>query len=423
MSKSAELLQKAYAELDKLNIVQKAPGTMTLADDNFGQLLPTKFQEEIISLTRSQSEWLGAITTKRRTKRAGSYPVMDLSEPVSELVPEVSSKEVTTKSTTRQVQYATRKMKAEFYISTEELMESVESGIGDLEQRMIKEFATAIGNDVADVVINGDMSLNDATKVNRLRRSADGLIKQLNAGANVNNAAGKAWGAGIWFAMLNMLPERFAADPNLQWMFSRVTNSAWHNSLSGVSQPTVTRSGLGDRVIAEQQNIRPLGIPQLVIPQMSSSKGATSVAPTAVADGSNGVLTVRVHSLLDDGTSAAGRKVRVTHITSGISEVLTVTRNGSSQNIVSTSSYMGFGSADTTASHYLITEADLTDLVFGNPQGIHLIYTMDMRSYREFNPKTDQVEITTYYFMDVKVPTPEIFVLNKNVQVSASLSW
>jgi len=405
---------------EKRGIVSKAEGgVLDLTTMNFGGLLPREVVEDLIVLTRKQSDWLATLDTKVRTQAAGTVPIFDLNEPVTEYVGEHAPTPITTRPTSAVAPYSCKKFRSDLYITTEDLREAVAAGIPNFEQKLTESWAIQLGNDVADIVINGDKTLDSLTRRNRLRRGIDGLAKQSDAG-NIYNALGQAWGQGIFAAMLDKMPDRFANDPNLRWLFNRRLNINWHASLTNVNTTERMRSGLGDQVISTPINVPPLGVSQLIVPQISSNEGI-SAAPDTITDNTT-YLTARVNSILVDTTDSTGRKVKITYKPTGLSEICTVVYV-STENTILTVGLLGQTTVDTAAANYVVQIYDETHLYLMNPKSLTLVYCSEWRSYREFNKDYDRFEITTYLELDVLLPTADAVVKFKRVLVAPITSW
>lgn len=408
---------------NKMNI-QKAPdGVIDLANTNFGGIMPIPVVEQMITWSREQSAWLKNIASWPRSRTKGEVPLIGISGNISEGVGPNEGTKITKRPSTAMVSYQTKKFRSDYDIPYETLREFQNTPeLGDFEAQIAKQFAIAWGNDRANVIMNGDTSLDDSTSLNRLLRMIDGAQKQL-ATANVYDAEGKAWGQGIWRVMQAYMPEKYRQDPNLNWMYNDLIDILWHGSLTNTNTTERMRSGLGDQVISTPVKVPPLGKPQLIIPQLSATQGETPTAPTDATDNDDGTITFRVATILADATDSSGRIVKVTHKASGNSELCTVDYNGSSQNVITTAGSLGQDTISETASDYLVTEADETNILYGNPKGIVEVVLNEVRSYREYNKDFDRFEITSFWEMDVIVPLTEIFVNFQRILAPVPTTW
>ena len=402
--------------------IHKADGVIGLDNTNF-QIMPIPLVEEMISLSRAQSQWLKSISSWTRKRATGVVPLINIAGNVTEGVGPNDPTPVAKRPDTAKVEYSCKKFKSEYYIDYETLEEyAATPELGDFEARMAQEFAVKWGNDRADIIMNSDNTLDASTSRNRMLRMIDGVQKQL-AGANIYNAQGKKWGQGVWAVMQAYMPEEYRNDPNLHYIYNDLIDLLWHNSLTNVNTGERMRSALGDSVIASETKVKPLGKPQLIIPQLSANQGVTPVAPTSVVDDGDGTMTIRVNTILADATDSTGRRVKVIFKQTGKEEVCTVSRNGSNQNIIGTVGSLGQDTISTTASDYTVSQNDETNIVYGNPKGIYEIICNQVRSYREYNKDADRFEITMYFRMDVLLPIPGVFVDFERIVAPVPTDW
>lgn len=409
-------------------IVQKAEGELLdLSTVSFGGLLPVPLVENLISLTRNQSAWLSAIDTRVRGRQSGNIPITRLNEPVTEHVGRNDGTKILTTPVTRTVPYNCKKFKSELYITTEELREAVQGGISNFEQTMMNDWTTQLANDVARLVMQSDTDLDSSTRLNRLLNACDGAYKLLRAGANVMDAEGAAFDQGIFAAMLDYMPDEFSEDPGWRWWFNRRVNTNWHNTLTNVNTTERMRSQLGDQALTTEIMVPPLGISQLIVPQIVNTHGvAPAIAPTSAADGGSSNIVFVLTTLITRGDVATvaagvGRKFIVTYLPTGMSEVITGYDDTTLK--AATVGLLGQTTLDTTAANYTVRLYDETELYLGNPKNVVLVYCNEWRTYREFNKDYDRWEVTTYFEADVLVPTPELVVMFERVKVTPITSW
>jgi hypothetical protein len=406
-------------------IIEKAEGGIVdISTVNFGGIIPQPLVEEMISLTRTQSRWLGNIDTRIRARQSGNVPVTDWNEPATEYVGRNDGTKVTTRPPTWNVPYNCKKLKSEFFVTTEELREAVQAGISNFETKMLADWATQLGNDIATLAIQGDASLDQSSRLNRLLRATDGVDIKTDAGANVFDAAGQSFGQGMFAAMLDYMPDRFAEDQGLAWLFNRRVNTHWHDSLTNVNTTERMRSALGDRALTTEVMVPPLGINQLIVPQIKSNNGPTAVAPTSATASGNGIdfdLSTLIPSQIATVALGVGRRILCTYLPSGLTE--TVLAYDDTELTCLTVGKLGQDTVSTTAADYSVRVADETEVYLSNPKGLVLVYCNEWRSYREFNKDFDRFEVTTYVEADILVPMPESMVKFKRVRISPITTW
>lgn len=417
MSDKTKQLFEQWA--NKNNIVAKAEGgVINTTTEDFGGILPLSLVQEILSTARDQSEISRAVTNRTVGSRIGTFPVIDFSEPVTEGVGQNDGTPVTTRPPTANVAYALKKYKSEWYVTYEEIEDAADAGMGDFEAQMTREFGIALGNDRANILLNSDTTLNSATRTNRMLRMTNGVLKVLHTGANVYNAAGAAWGAGIWSHMRTKMPEKYRNDPGLAWIYNDMVDILWRRSLTNIAGTTAgMRSGLGDQVVQTQMRVPPDGSPQILTPYVSATMGPTAVAPTSVS----GTTTVVAVCTTLIATTAAARLIKITCTATGLSEVCVPV--WTTVNTITTTSTLGQTVVSATASDYTITFADETSIILGNPKSINQITWKTMRSSRTYNKDFDRFEITTYWYGDVCVPLPQTFAIHERVAVTPPSTW
>lgn len=419
-----EALQRFESLMQTMNIVKAAPGVIGPDNTTFGGVIPYPAVLELLALTRKQNAWLDKISNRTRVAPSGVVPILDFEEPVMEGVSPGSGEPITNLPGTTMAYYACKNFRADWVVLMDELEEAAAAGLTNFEDQVRASFADALGNCIADVVMNSSIALPATTKRNRMLRMVDG-VRVLMDSANVYDAAGKAFDQGIFAAMLDLLPDKYANEPGLMWWFNRKIDIAWHKSLTNVSTTERMRSALGDQAISSPIKVPPLGVDQLIIPQISSSQGPAAIAPTSAADDGDGTMTFVLTTLVTAAYVATaalgvGRKFIVTCKTTGVTEVCTGYLDTTLR--IATLGSLGQDIISATATDYTVTLYDETDLYLGNPKMITLVQSTEVKSYRVFNPKMNRWEITTWLKMDVLVPTPQVGVKFKRVARPA-ITW
>jgi len=416
-----QLLAKVETYFNERGIEKSLTGAMTVDNTNFGGLLPRQFVHQLIDLTRDESGWISQCNNITVESSAGTVPVFDINGNITEGRGENDETPVVKRGTTRQSPYACKAFTSEWHVTLQQLREAAAAGITDFDGSLTRAFGRAWMNDKANIIWNSDKTLDASTSLNRMLRMIDGVEKR-TASAIVYDAAGKAFNEAVFAFAKRLMPQRFRSDPDKRFLYSSDVDALWRASLTKINLPNVQRTVLGDQVLTSGQAPAPEGIPQIIIPQASSERGPAAVAPTAVVN--NGTtLTIRVATILPDATTALNRAVLVTCKISGESEICRVTYNGSSQNVITTSTLMRQTAPSTTASDYTVRVADLATIHHANPKGIHVIDCTQMRSYRTFIPRAERWEIITHWEMDVLIPTPEAWVKVDGVQIPSAWAW
>ena len=127
------------------------------------------------------------------------------------------------------ISLTTKKLRLDWELSTESLEDNIEGA--DLEDHIARLMATQAGNDLEDVVLNGNTSLTS----DNLYKAFDGIVKIAKANGHVVAGAGAAVSREIFNKALKAMPRkykqrrnelRFLSGSNLiqDYLFSTSTN-------------------------------------------------------------------------------------------------------------------------------------------------------------------------------------------------------
>jgi len=101
------------------------------------------------------------------------------------------------------ISLSTKKLRMDWELSTESLEDNIEGA--DLEDHIARMMATQAGNDIEDVVLNGDTSLSG----DALYKSFDGAVKKAKASGHVVDAAGAGISRAVFNSALKALPRKY----------------------------------------------------------------------------------------------------------------------------------------------------------------------------------------------------------------------
>lgn len=101
------------------------------------------------------------------------------------------------------ISLSTKKLRLDWELSTESLEDNIEGP--DLEDHIARMMATQAGNDIEDVLLNGDTSLNS----DALYKAFDGVVKKAKANAHVVDAEGAALSRAVFNSALKALPRKY----------------------------------------------------------------------------------------------------------------------------------------------------------------------------------------------------------------------
>jgi hypothetical protein len=101
------------------------------------------------------------------------------------------------------ISLTTKKLRLDWELSTESLEDNIEGP--DLEDHIARMMATQAGNDIEDVLLNGNTSLSS----DPLYKAFDGVVKKAKANAHVVDAAGAAISRSVFNSALKALPRKY----------------------------------------------------------------------------------------------------------------------------------------------------------------------------------------------------------------------
>jgi hypothetical protein len=101
------------------------------------------------------------------------------------------------------ISLTTKKLRLDWELSTESLEDNIEGA--DLEDHIARLMATQAGNDIEDVVLNGDTALSS----DQLYKAFDGVVKKSKANGHVVDAAGANVSRAVFNSALKALPRKY----------------------------------------------------------------------------------------------------------------------------------------------------------------------------------------------------------------------
>jgi hypothetical protein len=101
------------------------------------------------------------------------------------------------------ISLTTKKLRLDWELSTESLEDNIEGA--DLEDHIARMMATQAGNDIEDVLLNGNTSLTG----DALYKSFDGVVKLAKAHGHVVDAAGAGVSRALFNSALKALPRKY----------------------------------------------------------------------------------------------------------------------------------------------------------------------------------------------------------------------
>ena len=101
------------------------------------------------------------------------------------------------------ISLTTKKLRLDWELSTESLEDNIEGA--DLEDHIARLMATQAGNDIEDVILNGNTSLSS----DNLYKAFDGVVKKSKTYGRVVDAGGAAVSRAVFNSALKALPRKY----------------------------------------------------------------------------------------------------------------------------------------------------------------------------------------------------------------------
>ena len=128
---------------------------------------------------------------------------MSVGEKLMKLATEADNTGVNAAVTFSKISLTTKKLRMDWELSTESLEDNIEGA--DLEDHIARLMATQAGNDIEDVLLNGDTSLTG----DALYKSFNGVVKKAKTSGRVVDAAGAAVSREVFNKALKAMPRKY----------------------------------------------------------------------------------------------------------------------------------------------------------------------------------------------------------------------
>ena len=128
---------------------------------------------------------------------------MSVGEKLMKLATEADNTAANSGVTFSKISLTTKKLRMDWELSTESLEDNIEGA--DLEDHIARLMATQAGNDIEDVILNGDTTLSS----DALYKSFDGVVKKAKASGRVVDAAGAAISREVFNKALKAMPRKY----------------------------------------------------------------------------------------------------------------------------------------------------------------------------------------------------------------------
>ena len=208
---------------------------------------------------------------------------MSVGEKLVKLASEGENTGVNSGVTFSKISLTTKKLRMDWELSTESLEDNIEGA--DLEDHIARLMATQAGNDIEDLILNGDSSSADL-----LYKSFDGVVKKAKTSGRVVDAAGAVISRAVFNSALKALPRkykqrrtdlRFLSGSNLiqDYLYSTSNSTNFANPqdiASGIIRGDVPVLGGPAGYVAPYA----FGIPIVEVPLLPETQTGTYASPS-----------------------------------------------------------------------------------------------------------------------------------------------
>ena len=209
---------------------------------------------------------------------------MSVGEKLMKLASEADNTAVNSGVTFSKISLTTKKLRMDWELSTESLEDNIEGA--DLEDHIARLMATQAGNDIEDVLLNGDTLLT----TDGLYKSFDGVVKKAKANGRVVDAAGAAISREVFNKALKAMPRkykqrrgdlRFLAGSNLIQDFLYANSIGTNQTIPQDIASSVIRGGVAP-LGGPAGYVAPFafGIPIVEVPLLSETQTGDYTTPT-----------------------------------------------------------------------------------------------------------------------------------------------
>ena len=204
---------------------------------------------------------------------------MSVGEKLMKLATEGDNDAANNAVTFSKISLTTKKLRMDWELSTESLEDNIEGA--DLEDHIARLMATQAGNDIEDVILNGDTSLTG----DALYKSFDGVVKKAKASGRVVDAAGAEVSREVFNKALKAMPRkykqrradlRFLAGSNLIQDFLYKNSIGTNQTIPQDIASSVIRGGVAP-LGGPAGYVAPFafGIPIIEVPLLSETQTGT----------------------------------------------------------------------------------------------------------------------------------------------------
>ena len=285
---SNETLEKAVAAGTQVSTgfgsTTGGAGVHTASENGNGGLLNPEQSARFLDYMFDATVIGKVARTVRMKSDTAEIDRMSVGEKLMKLATEADNTGVNAAVTFSKISLTTKKLRMDWELSTESLEDNIEGA--DLEDHIARLMATQAGNDIEDVILNGDTSLSS----DALYKSFDGVVKKAKASGRVVDAAGAAVSREVFNKALKAMPRkykqrrgdlRFLAGSNLIQDFLYANSIGTNQTIPQDIASSVIRGGVAP-LGGPAGYVAPFafGIPIVEVPLLNETQTGTYTTPT-----------------------------------------------------------------------------------------------------------------------------------------------
>lgn len=398
----------------------KGAGPITAGNAGTSTLIAGRMFRAMISETIALSAWLK--TGMRFVEVAPGTTQVDFHDLTSARwthVPEVNEGDedidTSVEPSYRNIQIACGHFAMELQMSTRAQRRIAAMTGTDMLAALQRDFATALGNNIARTALLGDLSSTDPSL-----KGCDGIYTRAQAGecrlVDLSQTVGGVQVAPpldpstLFFRAMDELPEQYRVGA-LRWYGATGLWLRWAQWLANSGTDERFRDGVAQDALLDGKVRGPMGYGLLGLPFWPTTDGP-SADPTSVVDDMDGTATIRVATVLPDANDYTGRRVRVTLKATGSYEDLVVARSGG-QNLVYSAGAFGQVVISANAAHYTVKVIDESSLLLTSPNNLLLAMENQIEVFQDFKIRARRKDIVAHADMDTGIVQGERAVLIK----------
>jgi len=285
---SNETLEKAVAAGTQVSTgfgsATGGAGVHTASENGNGGLLNPEQSARFLDYMFDATVIGKVARTVRMKSDTAEIDRMSVGEKLMKLATEADNTAANSGVTFSKISLTTKKLRMDWELSTESLEDNIEGA--DLEDHIARLMATQAGNDIEDVILNGDTSLSTDT----LYKAFDGVVKKAKASGRVVDAAGAAVSREVFNKALKAMPRkykqrrgdlRFLAGSNLIQDFLYANSIGTNQTIPQDIASSVIRGGVAP-LGGPAGYVAPFafGIPIVEVPLLSETQTGTYASPS-----------------------------------------------------------------------------------------------------------------------------------------------